>query len=233
MDHLKLQKQYGRLKGLREIISIQSTTYKETGDDYNNIVEQISENIGDDLSDFKLTGEFYYRGGGGNKLYCQSDTIREKLFQLISYLEYGFKLSEKVIEIGSIYNSIMDDELKARCSDILSAPGNFDRVINQSTQVLEDRIRNKSKSDRQLVGVNLVNKALNSDLSKTIIKASGNQEEHEGICHICRGIMIGFRNPSHHHLTDTFTREDALKFCAFIDNILKIIDRAKLNENNL
>jgi uncharacterized protein (TIGR02391 family) len=138
-------------------------------------------------------------------------------------------LSEHVIEIGSIYNSIIDEELKGRCSDILSAPGNFDRVINQATQVLEDRIRKRAKTDRKLVGVSLVNKALNTDISKTIIIISDNPEEHEGICHICRGLMVGFRNPTHHQLSDNFTREDALKFCAFIDNVLQIIDKAKIN----
>jgi len=230
MDLSKLRMQFGRLKGIREILSIQDYTSKSVGDDYNNIVDHVATNLDEDLSSFKLLGQYYYHSG--EKDLCQSYVIRDKLFQLISFLEYGYNLSEFVIEIGSIYNSILDEELKARCSDILSAPGNFDRVINQSTQVLEDRIRSKAKLDRNLVGVNLVNKALNTDLSKTIIMTSENQEEHEGICHICRGLMVGFRNPSHHHLTDSFTREEALKFCAFIDNILQIIDKSKINKNS-
>ena len=223
--------QFGRLKGIKNILSIQDSTSKSVGDDYNSIVDQIATNLSEDLSSFELTGQYYYRSAGHGKL-CRSNVIRDKLFQLISFLEYGYNLSEHVIEIGSIFNSIIDEELKARCSDILSAPGNFDRVINQSTQVLEDRIRKKAKTDRNLVGVNLVNSALNADLSKTIIVTSTNQEEHEGICHICRGLMVGFRNPSHHHLTDSFTREEALKFCAFVDNILQIIDKSEINKSS-
>ena len=227
MDIVNLKKLFGRLKGIKEIVSVQGSMGKEVGDDYNNIVRDISGIINENLDSFQLPRDYYY-GGGSGRLFCHSDTIRGKLLQFIAYLEYGFNLSEQVIEIGSIYNSIVDEELKARCSDILSAPGNFDRVINQSTQVLEDRIRRKSKCDRTLVGVHLVNKALNPDLGKTILIASENSEEHEGVCHICRGLMIGFRNPTHHHLTDSFTREEALKFCAFVDSILQIIEKAKV-----
>ena len=229
MDISKLRKLFGRLKGIREVVTIQEYTDKAVGDDYNSIVNAIGSVIDEDTSSFLLARDYYYKSGGGDYL-CRSSTIRGKLFQLLSYLEYGYSLTESVIEIGSIYNSIQDEELKTRCSDILSAPGNFDRVINQSTQVLEDRIRKKSKSDRTLVGAALVNKALNPDLTKTVLVASDNQEEHEGICHICRGLMIGFRNPTHHHLMDNFTREEALKFCAFVDSVLQIIEKARLNK---
>lgn len=231
MDISKLQRLYGRLKGIRELIGIQRTTSKEVGDDYNNIVKDISTIIEEDLSSFMLTGKFFYQTQRGDWV-CASDTIRDKLLQFVSYLEYGYNLSEKVIEIGSIFNSIVDEELKNRCSDILSAPANFDRVINQSTQVLEDRIRTKSRCDPKLTGVHLVNKALNSDSSKSILIISDNADEHEGICHICRGLMIGFRNPTHHYLTDRFSREEALKFCAFIDSILQIVGNARVNKSN-
>lgn len=227
----KLRRLFGRLKGIREVVSVQEYTTKGVGDDYNNIVKEIGVITDEDMGSFLLDRNYYYEAGGGDYL-CQSFKIRDKLLQLISFLEYGYNLSENVIEIGSIYNSIQDDELKARCSDILSAPANFDRVINQSTQVLEDRIRKLSKCERTLVGATLVNRALNPDMSKTILVVSDNPEEHEGVCHICRGLMIGFRNPTHHHLTDSFTREEALKFCAFVDSILQIVGKAKTNKSN-
>ncbi len=154
--------------------------------------------------------------------------LKDKLLQLISFLEYGYKLSEEIIEIGSIYNSIKDEELKSRCADILTASSNFDRVINQATQVLEDRIRKKSGLGKSFVGVKLVNNALNADKLKSILIVSENNEEHEGFCHICRGIMLAFRNPTHHYLSDSFLREDALKFTAFVDNLLKILNKCKV-----
>ncbi len=40
--------------------------------------------------------------------------------------------------------------------------------------------------------------------------------------------MGAFRNPTHHRTTDRFSREDALKVCAFIDNLLRAIDEAEV-----
>ena len=130
--------------------------------------------------------------------------------------------------LTTVFDSLMDGELKERCSDILTAPGKFDRVVNQATLVLEDRIRKCSGLSKSWTGVGLVNKALNADLAKTILLTSADKDEHEGICHICRGIMQAFRNPTHHYITDKYTREDAIKLCAFVDNLLRAIDDAKV-----
>lgn len=226
MKHDELRKLYGRLKGIKELVTSAANVGKVVGDDFNKIVSSISEILDDDLSAFFLESGYWTQYDRAAP-FCSSITIKEKLLQMISYLEYGYNVSEKVIEIGSIYNSINDDELRERCSDILTAPGNFDRVINQATQVLEDRIRKKSGLLGNNTGTKLVNTALNADIDKTILEVSTNKEEHEGVCHICRGIMLAFRNPTHHHLTDQYSREDALKFCAFIDNILFLIDHSK------
>jgi hypothetical protein len=109
----------------------------------------------------------------------------------------------------------------------LSAPRNFDRVINQATQVLEDRIRKKAKIKKPLTGPSLVNAAIMADPDKSPIRIAGSREEQEGIGHICRGLMLAFRNPTHHQIADTYSREDALKVCAFIDNVLAAIDAAQ------
>jgi hypothetical protein len=146
----------------------------------------------------------------------------------VSYLEYVYNISSHIIEIGSLYNSIQNEELKGRCADLLSAPGSFDRVINQATLVLEDRIRNKADTDESLTGAALVNHVLNSDLSRAILKLSDDEGEHRGFCDICRGLMAAFRNPTHHKISERFSREEALKVCAFIDNILRVVDRAEV-----
>jgi hypothetical protein len=43
--------------------------------------------------------------------------------------------------------------------------------------------------------------------------------------------MLAFRNPTHHYLSDSFKREDALKFTAFIDSLLKILHKCKVISN--
>ena len=228
MDRVRLQKCYGRLKGLKDIVSTEQYILIDLINDYNSVVDEVQKNIEEDLDSYKAKK---YRKLGNDVDEIFGYYLKDKLLQLISFLEYGYKLSEEIIEIGSIYNSIKDEELKSRCADILTASSNFDRVINQASQVLEDRIRTKSGLDRSFVGVKLINKALNSDRSISVLIISENNEEHEGFCHIYRGIMLAFRNPTHHYLSDSFEREDALKFTAFIDNLLKILHKCKVISN--
>jgi len=129
---------------------------------------------------------------------------------------------------AEVFESLADAELKERCSDILKGPAKFDRAVNQATLVLEDRIRNRSGLGKTWIGTGLVNKALNGDPEKTILMISDDKDEHEGLCHICRGIMQAFRNPTHHYVTSKYTREEAIAVCAFIDTLLTAIGGARV-----
>jgi hypothetical protein len=119
---------------------------------------------------------------------------------------------------------LQDNELRDRCLDLLLAKSKFDRAINQGTLVLEDRIRTKGQPSEQLVGENLVNFLFKDELSKTVLKISDNADDQRGFTFILRGLVPAFRNITHHHITNKFTREDALRVCAFIDVLLRIVD---------
>ena len=221
---------YARLKGIEKAVRHHLGLVVidlPLAEDLNRVVSNLGQVLSEDLSDYKVrpvadkdVGAVFY------KLHVEG-----KLFQLLSYLEAVLDVGTEIVEIGTLYNSIQDEELKSRCSDLLSAPGHFDRVINQATLVLEDRIRRKSKNTDKLTGTKLVNEVLKSDIANTVLKVSNNDGEQEGIAHICRGIMGAFRNPTHHEISDNFTREEALKLCAFVDNLLRIIDNATVQGN--
>lgn len=120
---------------------------------------------------------------------------------------------------------IQDDELRDRCEDILLASSKFDRPINQATLVLEDRIRNKAALPTKLVGEPLVNAAFNESLLKTVLRvASNDSDDQRGLTQILRGIVPAFRNKTHHHVINTFSREDAMRVCGFIDVLLRVVD---------
>lgn len=157
--------------------------------------------------------------------------VRQKVAE---YKKYDFSYLDNEVKNNpeDISKYIHDKELRDRCLDLLGANSKFDRVINQASQVLEDRIRLKAQV-KGLIGVQLVNKALNPDPNKTIIKISTELEEQQGFCDICRGIMLTFRNSSHHTLTDKISREEAFKFCAFIDTLLSLIENAAIVNSNL
>lgn len=222
IDRVKLRRAYARLKGLERAMPTVPTVRAALIQDFNDLVESLTEVLGENMSDFSVRLE----PRSGMSSYGYTEDFKSKLYQLLSLLEHSYHVASEIIEIGSLYNSIRDEELKARCADLLSAPGNFDRVINQATLVLEDRIRKKSRDDSGRPGLQLVNHVISGDPTKTILKLSDEADEQRGYADICRGIMAAFRNPTHHHVSDKFSREDALKVCAFIDDLLKVIDGA-------
>ncbi|MGV8996731.1 MAG: TIGR02391 family protein [Parvibaculaceae bacterium] len=227
IDLPQLRRLYGRLSGLEQALPHDSTSVDPIfASDFDRIVGLIEVAIAENLDDYKLPpGTVYETDWAGH--FAKKTVVLAKLKQLKVFLEHGFQVNDSVIEMGALFKSINDEELRNRCADILSAPGNFDRPINQATQVLEDRIRQKSQADRTMTGVPLVNHAINSDPSKSLLIISEVKEEHEGIAHICRGIMLAFRNPTHHQISDKFSREDALSVVGFVDRLLRLIDGAK------
>lgn len=199
--------------------------------DLNSIVEEVSDLLGRSSSSF-LYPEASFRGSLDKQ--CASDLVKSKLDQLISRLSYLTKFYTSHPAAGDLLNSIKDHELKSRCVDLLSASGNYDRAVREATVVLEERIRKRAgepvdHSGKPLIGMNLVSKAINSEISRTIIKLSDVASEHEGFALICRGLTLSFRNATHHKLSEDYSREDALKVCAFIDNILATLETAVIH----
>jgi uncharacterized protein (TIGR02391 family) len=122
---------------------------------------------------------------------------------------------------------IQDQELKTRCQDILLASSHFDRPVNQATLVLEDRIRKKAQPTQKLVGENLVGYAFNEDLNKTVLRvASNDPDDQRGFTQILRGIVPAFRNKTHHHVINSFSQDEALRVCGFIDVLLRVVDNS-------
>lgn len=128
---------------------------------------------------------------------------------------------------GAIEYLVRDATLLARCRDLLLARSNFDRAINQATQILEDRIRTKAKPPKKMTGDSLVGFAFNEDITKSLLRVdSGDAEDQRGFTQILRGIVPAFRNKSHHHITDSLSREEAMRIVGFIDVLLRVVDRS-------
>lgn len=132
------------------------------------------------------------------------------------------KKKAEPITAAAIRKLFRDDQLYGRCRDLLMAPRHYDRVIREATTVLDDRLK-KITGIKNLNPEALIGKVLNPNPDKAVVEISTERSEQEGVHSICRGIMLAFRNPAHHSVSDRFTREDALKFCGFIDTVLGLI----------
>ncbi len=136
------------------------------------------------------------------------------------------------ITSATIRTLLLDDQLYARCKDLLQAPRHYDRVIREATTVLDDRLK-KITGIKNMNPENLVGKVLNPDPSRAVIEISADRSEQDAVYSICKGIMLGFRNPAHHSLSDKFTREDALKFCGFVDTALGLIQKGTVHPDRI
>jgi len=125
-----------------------------------------------------------------------------------------------------------DSELYDRCKDLLKASRHFDRAFREATTVLDDRLK-RTTGIENMKPLDLVGKAVNPDPQKAIVEVTTNKAEQEGFHGICKGIMLSFRDPTHHVLSNKFTRQDALKFCGFVDAILAIINQATIHRDRV
>ena len=121
-----------------------------------------------------------------------------------------------------------DPQLYARCKGQLLARKHFDSAFREATTVLDDRLK-RTTSIANMNPESLVGKVINPDPAKAVIEVSAIRAEQEGFHSLCKGIILFFRNKAHHSLSNQFTREDALKFCGFVDIILGVIEHATLH----
>lgn len=118
---------------------------------------------------------------------------------------------------------LTDEELKSRCVDLLRRKKHLDRVMREATVVLENRIRQLAGVVAPLKPEELVNVALNPDPTKAILLFGTEAYEQQGFHSVCRGIVLAFRHKAHHRLNDDISREEALKFCGFVDVLLQLL----------
>lgn len=112
---------------------------------------------------------------------------------------------------------IVNEELRRRCSDLLAADAHFDRAIRESCVVLEDRLRKTIAADATLTAVPLVERAFGTGGP---LRLSDIAQQQVGAMQVYRGMMAFFRNSAGHHLADHYTREDALRFVLWFDQLL-------------
>ena len=229
MEKKELEKIYNLLNGTYKAIQKQSERFIGRNDIclYNELVDKIYKITDDEFVTMYKIKESEYRGDN----YCLKDTLLIKILPIIEYINniYIDNTEETIQKVGALYNAIEDTELQKRCGDILlEASGAFDRVINQATQILEDRIKRKSGLENTtLIGIPLVSKAIHSKAENTILKFSDNADVQEKYAALFKGIIGVYRNPSHHGLDYECSREDALKFCAYIDLLLKEVEKSE------
>ena len=225
----EIKKIYYLLKGHSQAINDSNILISQNIiDEINRLLIKLEELTEENFIYYKITEDDIWDDG----CYLNS-TIMWRLTPVITLLEnmYISGSEYQVSKIGYLYRSIEDKELQDRCGDILLGETAFDRAINQATQILENRIKDKAKlSKTGLTSMPLVAKAIHSKLDQTILKFSDDEKIQEAYSNLFKGIVGKYRNPSHHTLDSSCSREYALKVCAYIDELLKEIDRSEYIE---
>ena len=127
--------------------------------------------------------------------------------------------------------SIRDTELRERCFDLLSAAGNFDRVVREATLVLEDRIRRKPPHDvlaqliprsADLTLENMVNHLFSPD--RPVLSVSNDRQKRIALHRILLGVTSYLRNEYHHELDDETEWSWAWSTVGLMDRLLLEVD---------
>lgn len=61
------------------------------------------------------------------------------------------------------------------------------------------------------------------------LRISNNEQEKLGAMQLYRGTIAFFRNTAGHHLINTYSQEDALRFVTWIDLLLTMLRKASNN----
>ena len=78
-----------------------------------------------------------------------------------------------------------------------------------------------------MTGEPLVNFAFKEEMSKTLLQmGSGQADDQRGFTQILRGIVPAFRNQTHHHISESFSHEEAILMVGFIDVLLRVVESA-------
>lgn len=221
----EIKRIYYLLLGIKESISPNVYIPQKVINQYNHLIRELEDICNDSLQTYKVDATERYTENRYDPL-----TFLYQLNPIISYIEHLHINSSdyQISKVGYLYNSIEDKELHDRCGDILLGDGAFDRAINQATQILEDRIKKKSGLEKtNLLGLSLISKAIHSKIDETILKFSDEPDIQEGYSFTFKGIISVYRNQTHHSLNFKCNRDYALKFCAYIDELLKEIDRSE------
>ena len=226
----EIKKIYYLLKGHAEAIENSKILIRQkVVNEINNLIKNLGSLINNDLSSYTITYEDVWVENE-----YRSETILWQIVPVITLLENMYINSSdyQIAKIGYLFHSIEDKELHDRCGDILLGEKAFDRAINQATQLLEDSIKKKANlTSTNLIGLPLVSKAIHAKIEQTILKFSDDPSIQEGYSNLFKGIVSIYRNPTHHSFGFTCSREYALKFCSYIDELLRIIDKSEYIEN--
>lgn len=159
--------------------------------------------------------------------------IESVLNQAIGNIENGTIPPEKLEPILPVKDQI----LSQRCSDLLNAPGSFDRVINQATQVLEDRLRTKLPFEKlcelipeakNQIGETLAHRLLAPPNPAIIV--SDKPEERSAFHKMVVGIISYLRNPSHHSLNEDTEWSLAWSVVGVVDSLLSELDNSYISQ---
>lgn len=141
-----------------------------------------------------------------------------------AWIEVAKLRRELQIAKKTLPSLITDDELRQRCEDLLSAEGHYDRVIREACVILENRVRAAISANKDVIGTALMENAFGPK-NKLLIFSTLEQEQ-VGVMQIYRGVMAFFRNSAGHHIIDTYSQDDALRFVAWIDLLLAMLKTA-------
>lgn len=125
---------------------------------------------------------------------------------------------------------ILDDELHARCLDLLmqfeeqSQSDRHDTVVTEATRILENRLRQLTTTHDGTTGTDLVTRSFGG--KHPVLRVSEVPAEQDAVHLLFRGVFGFIRNPVHHRLVSGLTAERVVQILGLIDYLIAVANSA-------
>ena len=236
MNFKEIKKQYSLLCGLREAMTQGHCILEKQIFIFNKSIKSLVEITNDENIGAFIIEEYEICSDSFGEEYLSYDEFKMHIYPVLNYLKDNYIEDNRESDFDVVSNTlstIKDTQIKERCKDILLSDAQaYDRAINQATQILENRIKDKTNlQNTNISGLDLVSKCIHAKLEFTKLKFSNEPAIQEGYSNLFKGLVSIYRNPTHHTLNFQCTREYAIKVCLFIDELLSLIDLSELVTN--
>ncbi len=166
-----------------------------------------------------------------HELYSQNlimkDPHHEHSEDSITLTSKGREIAENQFNIDEfsirLENFIDRKDVLSGCQDLFNS-GKYETAVFSAYRLLEVKIREKANLPAEIIGTDLVNKALSPTTGKLRVPSCATKAEETGVLNLFLGGISSFKNPTSHRIINYDEPRYALRVIVLAELLLSILE---------